>query len=128
MFVEKIEKGAITLQDAIMSEESYVTDLDICMFMNETKIQTCIFSSFDLRGFEKDQTWYICGTNYEFKHYFIRSNPSHLPNTILTYHVVNTALSMNEMGDFSRIFQKAIMGDPEEKKGIMSIEDVFKLN
>jgi len=35
---------------------------------------------------------------------------------------------MNEMGDFSRIFQKAIMGDPEEKKGIMSIEDVFKLN
>jgi hypothetical protein len=42
--------------------------------------------------------------------------------------VIDTVLNMDEMGLFSKIFQKAILGDPEEKKGLMSIVDLFKQN
>jgi hypothetical protein len=126
--VEKIEKDEVTFETVIMSNAYYVTDLDICIFSNEVNIQTCLFSAFALRGFPEKQMWYVCGTSYESKHFFIRSNPSNVPDTMFTYHVIDNVFNMDEMGIFSKIFKKAILGDPEEKKGLMSILDLFKQN
>jgi hypothetical protein len=108
--VHKIMTGQYSLETVIMSEEYYITDLDIWIFMEAAKIQACLFSRTKLRGLDATLEWIILGNKYKEKHYFIRSPAISTLNTPLSYHLISKSFLLNELLEFENILQSAISG------------------
>jgi hypothetical protein len=112
--VGKIQDRSMNLETAIMSTDYYITDLDIWMFAQHAKIQTCIFNRNLLKGLNEDLEWLILGKAYNEKHYFIRSPPLAGPNKIPSYHLISGSYSLGELREFETIVQNAVSGRSTE--------------
>jgi len=108
--VQKIMSGTYSLETVIMSEEYYITDLDIWIFAEAAKIQACLFSRTKLRGINASLEWLLLGNKYKEKHYFIRSPALSTLNTPLSYHLISKNFLLNELLEFENIVQNAISG------------------
>jgi hypothetical protein len=108
--VHKIMAGEYSLETVIMSEEYYITDLDIWIFNEAAKIQACLFSRTKLRGLNASLEWLLIGNKYKEKHYFIRSPALSTLNTPLSYHLISKNFLLNELLEFENIVQNAISG------------------
>jgi hypothetical protein len=98
-----------SLESVIMSDEYYLTDLDIWAFAKNAKMQICLFSKNKLKGISETLEWLIMGTNYREKHYFIRS-PVVIPNKPASYNLVMPTYTLGELGEFENIVQSAVSG------------------
>ena len=108
--VHKIMTGEYSLETVIMSEEYYITDLDIWIFTEAAKIQACLFSRTKLRGLNASLEWLLLGKKYREKHYFIRSPAISTLNSPLSYHLISKNFLLNELLEFENIVQNAISG------------------
>lgn len=124
--VQKIMTDTL-FETIIMSEEYYVTDLDIWIFMEAAKIQGCLFSRTKLRGIDAALEWLIIGNKYREKHYFIRSPAMTTINQPLSYHLISKNYSLNELNEFENIVQNAISGRLSEyKDNIQSLSEYLE--
>ena len=113
--VAKIQSGAFTMETAIMSEEYYVTDLDIWIFAKKSKLQICLFSRNKLKGLNSNLEWIILEQNFRENHYFIRSPPiGNVVNKVPSYNVIMPSYGLGELGEFENIVQSAISGRNRE--------------
>ena len=120
--VDKIQKDKKnTLETIIMSEEYYITDLDIWIFSKIAQIQICLFSSNGLSGINKDIDWLMCREKYNEPCYFIRS-PAIQKNKSSSYNVIEKPFLLTELGEFSVMFQNA-QHDTEYTKNIMTLQE-----
>jgi hypothetical protein len=121
--VTSIISGAYTIETAIMSEEYYLSDLDIWMFSENAKIQMCLFSKNDLKWLDNDTEWLMMGKSYRENHYFIRSPPvGQVPNKLPAYHLIYPSFGIGELGEFEIMVQNAISGKSKEyAKNIKSV-------
>jgi hypothetical protein len=121
--VASIMSGSYTIETAIMSEEYYLTDLDIWMFSENAKIQICLFSKNGLKWLGEDVEWLIMGKSYRENHYFIRSPPvGQVPNKLPAYHLIYPSFGIGELGEFETIVQNAIAGKTKEyNKNIQTV-------
>jgi len=109
-----------------MSEEYYITDLDIWIFLEVAKIQGCLFSRTKLRGINASLEWLLVGKKYREKHYFIRS-PAISVNQPLSYHIMSKNYYLNEVTEFENIVQNAISGRLSEyRDNIMPLNEYLE--
>jgi hypothetical protein len=125
--VQKIMSGTYSLETVIMSEEYYISDLDIWIFNEAAKIQACLFSRNKLRGINASLEWLILGKKYREKHYFIRSPTLNTLNQPLSYHLISKSYYLNEIPEFENIVQNAISGRLSEySNNIQSLQDYLE--
>ena len=125
--VANIQKGLYTIETAILSEEYYLTDLDIWVFSENSKIQLCLFSKNGLKWIDDDTEWLIMGKSYRENHYFIRSPPiGQIPNKLPAYNLIYPSFGIGELGEFETMVQNAISGKNKEyDKNIMNLSTYF---
>ncbi len=125
--VYNIMTKVYSLETVIMTEEYYITDLDIWIFMEAAKIQACLFSRTKLRGIHASLEWLILGKKYREKHYFIRSPAITTLNQPLSYHLISKSYFLNEVSEFENIVQNAISGRLSEyKDNVQSLSEYLE--
>ena len=114
--VQKIRNDKYNLETAIMSNEYYITDLDIWVFAQSAKIQVCLFSSFNLKSLDETVEWLIMGKQYKDKHYFIRSPVNMMANKISSYNLITPAFGLGELPDFENKLQRILTGNKNDTR------------
>jgi len=104
----------LSIEAAIISEEYYLTDLDIWAFAKNSKLQICLFSRNKLKGINENLEWLILGQNFRENHYFIRSPPLGGPNKVPAYNLIMPSYGLGELGEFENIVQNAVSGRVKE--------------
>lgn len=112
--VSNIEKNIYTLETIIMSEDYYLTDLDIWIFAQTAKIQICLFSRNGLKGINENIEWKMLNQLYRENHYFIRSPTTIINNKPSSYNVITPSYGLGELREFETIVQNAISGRTKE--------------
>jgi hypothetical protein len=121
--VKKIKNGSVTLENMILSDQYYVTDLDIWVFALKIKIQVCLFNKNMLKGLDSSLEWMFLNNMYSDKTYFIRSPSLKHSNEIPSYNLVTPSFYISELKEFEVIVQNAITGrDNTYSKNIQSLE------
>ena len=108
--IDKVENKNIDLESIVVSDEYYLTDLDIWIFSYKAKMQICLFSKNKLKGLNENIEWLILNKQYNEKHYFIRSPPLFGPNKYGSYNIVTPSYYLSELSEFEKIVQNAISG------------------
>jgi len=125
--VQKIKADKYTLETAIMSNEYYITDLDLWVFALNAKIQVCLFSSFRLKSLDADMEWLIVGKSYKEKHYFVRVPTNTVANKPASYNLITPAFGLSELRDFENQLQKVLSGGtPVEGVSVKNIQTLSK--
>jgi hypothetical protein len=120
--VHMIKEKKATVETVIMSDEYYLTDLDIWIFSVLAKLQICIFNRNLLKGLNEKIEWLITNNQYDEAHYFIRSPALKGANIIPSYHFVTPPCKINELKEFESIVQNAISGrNVEYQQNVESI-------
>ena len=97
--IEKVKKGDVTFQDLIMSENYYMSTLDMWALASKLNIPIMLFSSTKLNDLKLDIRWLIMGGDQSDDFYFIRS-PSTTKDAldyINGYHLVTSSYKLSEL-------------------------------
>jgi hypothetical protein len=122
--VKKIKNQSVTFENMIMSDEYYVTDLDIWIFAIKTKIQICLFNRNMLKGLDDKLEWIMLNNMYSEKTYFIRSPSLKHSNEIPSYNLVIPSFDISELKEFENIMRSAISGNNiEYSKNLQGLEE-----
>jgi hypothetical protein len=111
LMISNIEKGKTTLEQTILDEMYYLTDLDIWMFSVHAKIQVCIFSNNKkkLKGIDESLEWLIVGNNYFKENYYFVRSPPILRNEPSSYNIIETSFSLLELHEFGKIVKNMVL-------------------
>ena len=123
--VNKIKNEKISFETIIMSNEYYITDLDIWVFTRNTNIQVCLFSTYKLKGLDENLDWLIMGQKYKDKHYFIRTS-NIVMNKASSYHLIVPSFSLGELADFEKKLQNILIGKAEENLSTKNVQPLQK--
>jgi hypothetical protein len=120
--VNLIKEKKASVETVIMSDEYYLTDLDIWIFSVISQLQICIFNRNLLKGLNEKLEWLITNNRYEDPHFFIRSPALKGSNVIPSYNLVVPTYKINELKEFEPIVQNAISGrNVEYRQNVQSI-------
>lgn len=115
------------LDEIILDQNYYLTDLDVWIFSDIAELQICIFNPNKLRGTNIE--WRIMGNKYEAIHYFIRSGAFIRANKPTAYHLITPEFKLETLTEFYKIVQPAISGrNPDLNENVLSLEDFLKGN
>jgi hypothetical protein len=116
----KSKKG--TFEQAIFSDDYYITDLDWWVFCKVAKMPVILFSSTSLKFLLNSVNWLQLGGRGESneKYYFVRSPVDMKWNTPPAYHVLQPAMTFSELkGD---MFLRAERGEAQYVQNKQSLE------
>jgi hypothetical protein len=97
--MERIKRNEVTFQDLIMSEEYYISTLDIWALASKLNIPIMLFTSTSLKDLMLDVRWLIMGGNQSDDFYFIRA-PAVVKDSrdyINDYHLVTSSYKLSEL-------------------------------
>ena len=135
-WMEPVIQKRMTFDSRIVSEEYFLSDLDIWILAHTYRLPIILFNPNQLKGFvsRKERLitpkmeWVICGGTTKEKYFFIRSNITIKDiqvGGIAQYHLIQPAIAINETKEFYRVFEKAINGDPEYKRNVWTIDEML---
>ena len=109
--IQKVERGIIQFDTLIMSEEYYLTDLDIWVIANKLNLPIVIFSLDDFKTMVSDINWLVLAGNVDKDdYYFIRSPKGQKLNFPVNYSLIDTPLKLYELKGLDSIIQNANAG------------------
>jgi hypothetical protein len=97
--MERVRTNVVSFQDLIMSEEYYISTLDIWALASKLNIPILLFSSTKLHDLKLDAQWLILGGNPSDDYYFVRS-PSTVKDKVdyvNEYHVVASSHKLSDI-------------------------------
>jgi hypothetical protein len=109
--MRKVKTGELDMDNLLMSESYYLTDLDIWILAQEYKLPIVLFSSTKLKHLLPSIQWLVLGGNMTQKYFFVRSS---LDDGIPEYHVITPAFSLTELRDFTGMVDKAYDNESTE--------------
>jgi hypothetical protein len=115
--MDKIRRGIATLETIIMSEEYYLTNLDLWVLANKLNLPIVIFSVNPFKTMVTDVIWSVLGGNLSDTFYFIRSPAEVVNNIAPAYHIITPGLKFTEVRGFADMIRNA-----EYKRNVMSFE------
>jgi hypothetical protein len=127
--MEKVEdkNKSVDLDTIVLTEEYYLTDIDIWVFAYKAKMQICLFSKNKLKGLNENLEWLILNKQYNEKHYFIRSPPLFGANKYGSYNIITPSYYLTELSEFEKIVQNAISGKNKEfSENIQSLHNFLE--
>jgi hypothetical protein len=125
--MNRIKKSLITFETLIMSEEYYITNLDLWMLASSKKLPIVLFCEKNFKTMVTDVKWLVLGgENYQDKYYFIRS-PMVIENNIPRgYSLIKTPLLIEEVKGLNTMIQSGINGVEEYKKSLISLDNYLR--
>jgi hypothetical protein len=114
----RIENGSVELDAIISSDEYYITDLDLWVYFQATRVPVVIFYSTACKMIVgSDIDWLFLGGNHigdiHGHLHFIRSPAKVLIDAPYAYSIISGIYKYQEMGEFSGIMREALM-DPKK--------------
>jgi hypothetical protein len=119
--MDKIENDVISFEALINSEEYYMTDLDLWVFSQETKIPIILFSSTKIKNLVNDVNWLLLGGNVHDNIYFIRASANVNLNEPSQYNLISPSYKFTDLKEeFAAMVKTSLTGD---HKNIQSLEE-----
>jgi hypothetical protein len=104
----KLFENGATIEQVIMSEGYYITDLDIWLMAKKTQLPIILFSSTSLKNLVEGIDWILMYGKPQDKFYFIRSPANVSPGEVPEYQLVMPPIAPNSMQEFAALFETAV--------------------
>ena len=95
-FINKIVKNEIQLDDYILSEEYYLTNLDLWALASLFNLPVILFTSTTLQNLNLEQKWILLGGNPKTNTYFFVRSPADT-GSVPYYHLITPAYHLREL-------------------------------
>ena len=100
--IDRVIKNQVNFEDLIMSEEYYITDLDLWAIASYFNIPILLFSSKQLTTLGLSVTWAILGGKPKLDNYFCIRSPTNA-NTFPEYHLITPACKLVDIAGFDQM-------------------------
>jgi hypothetical protein len=121
-----VKTGRNTLEEVILSEGYYLTNLDLWVLCYEFKLPVVLFSSNNLKNLLDNQKWIVLGgleSKYTEQFYFIRAYTEPLDEDKFNkYHLISPSLKFSEIKGFQNMVDLGKNGHPEYSKNVQSLK------
>jgi hypothetical protein len=97
--MKRVKTSRITLEQLIMSEEYFLTNLDLWALASFFELPIILFSTKPLQNLLLNVNWVILGGNRETDKYFCVRSPS-VSKKIPEYHLITPSFGLNELKGF----------------------------
>ena len=115
--VTKIRKNMITLEEAILNEEYYLTNLDIWIIADRLDLPIILFNIrlADLSYEDWSVNWLVLSKSKDIrsKYFFIRPPIRYIPDTIPEYGVVTNPLLLSQVKGLENMVKAGLSGLPD---------------
>jgi hypothetical protein len=122
----QVEKGAIKLEEWVLSDTYYMTDLDIWVVAHALNLPIVVFNANGIKGFGK-LDWIKMGGELNEKHFFVRSTVTTDPNHISSYHLIQPAYKLNALSILNTMIMKSVRRETDEYDAHVQRLDQFLL-
>ncbi len=123
--INRVIKNEVKLEDLIMSEEYYITNLDIWVLASYFNLPILLFSQKPLDNLGLSVQWVILGGKPMIDNYYCIRSPTNNPQ-LPEYHLVTPACKLNELKGFD-----AMINNPEYAENNLDFDtylSVYRLN
>ena len=100
--IDRVIKNVVKFEDLIMSEEYYITDLDLWAFASYLGLPILLFSSKPLTTLGLSVNWVILGGNRPIDNYYCIRSPTDT-NTLPEYHLITPACKLVDITGFDQM-------------------------
>ena len=105
--INRVAKNQVNFEDLIMSEEYYITDLDIWAIASQLNLPILLFSHNPLKTLGMSVNWVILGGDTKLDNYYCIRSPTNT-RTFPEYHLITPACKLMELNGFEQM-----IGNPE---------------
>lgn len=124
VLMDLVSKGRSTLEEVIISEGYYITNLDLWVLANSLNLPIVLFTSNKLKNLVDDLNWLVLGGKYSGKYYFIRAYTEPLPsNQYADYHMITPTLKFSEIKGFQNMVDAGLRGESEYVGNVQKLND-----
>jgi hypothetical protein len=123
VLMDSVRSGKISLEQAIFSDDYYLTDIDYWVFCSFTKLPVILFSSTTLKYISSQINWLrLGGSNINNEtYYFIRSPVDGKLNTPTSYHLLIPSIALEDVK--TTMFMEARQGIRKYDNNWQTIEN-----
>ena len=104
--IDRVIKNQVKFQDLILSEEYYITDLDLWAIASELNLPILLFSNKPLTTLGMSVTWAILGGKTMTDNYYCIRSPTNT-RTFPEYHLITPACKLMELTGFDQMIGNA---------------------
>jgi hypothetical protein len=121
--MNRLSTNQIQFQDLIMSEEYYITNLDLWAISSKYNLPILLFSSKNLKNLSINTDWLLLGGNPSENYYIIRCPFDISSNDgIPSYHMIMPTFKLNELKGFD-----GMINNPEYIQNTQTISTFLEL-
>ena len=102
--IKRVEQNKMTLEDLIISEEYYITNLDMWVLASYYKLPIMLFSQSPLENLHLNVDWVLFGGNYEKDKFFFIRSPA-ISTTCPEYKMITPERPLYDLNGFVDIFE-----------------------
>ena len=111
--VEMVAKGRSSFETLVLGEGYFMTDLDYWMMASKYNIPIVLIASTFLKGTLGRIKWLKLGGSTSEQYFFVRSTLTSERNQQPEYHLIVPQYGLNELGEFTVQYQKALRREAE---------------
>ena len=94
--MKRVKNKNVSLEDIIMSDEYYLTSLDIWALSSQLKLPILLFSTGKLKNLNSNVNWIVLGGNREEDKYFCIRSPAE-NGEVPEYHLISPLYNLHQM-------------------------------
>ena len=117
--IEQVINNQVSLETLIMSEQYYLTDLDLWLLCDLYKLPVLLISDNSLDSLSINVPWLVLGGNKDVDVYYCVSNKKQ--DNLPGYNLINFGLSMSKMDNF-----RILLDDPEYAGHALTIDSYLE--
>ena len=128
LFMANVRKKTVSFESILMSEEYFLTNLDIWMIAHKYNLPILLFSSKPFKHMNAGINWLLLSnveTIMSKKIYCIRCPSENEANAIPVYHLITPSLNVSELNGFEEMLKTSVSGG-EYKRNIISLPDFLE--
>jgi hypothetical protein len=125
--IDRVQKGTVSFETVVFSEDYYITDLDFWIISTETQVPIILFNSTNLKNMVENINWlFLGGGNIYDPLYFVRSPTLVEKNETPKYSIISPAFKYTELKEMKGKIQGAIEGNPEYARNTVRLLDFLE--
>lgn len=125
--VKKIKTGLSDFQTAIMSEDYYVTNLDLWLLAIKMKLPIVLFSEKNFKTMITDVKWLVLAGELDEIFYFVRTPIVVEKNIAPAYQLITPGLKFDQIKGFTSMIQSGLDGVEEYKKSLYTFDTFLSM-
>ena len=117
--IEEVINNQVSLETLLMSEQYYLTDLDMWLLCDFYKLPVLLISDDSLESLGMNVPWLVLGGNKDIDVYYCVRNEKQ--DELPGYRLINFGLGLGKMNDF-----KTLLDDPEYAGHALTIDSYLE--